>query len=221
MAIDDQEEYEQGEQLRQWLRANGLSMVGGIVIGLVLIAGWQWWQRKEMAHAEQVSDVYATFASAIDQDADAKRIAADLQAVRAQGTKTTYAVLASLRMAAWQVTRNDAKGALATLDAIGPVKDDPALGELVQLRAARVLLIQGRAKDALKRVDAVTDPAFVAVAEEIRGDAQRALGNTEAARTAYAAALAKLPDDAPGRGLLQMKLTEVGGVVPKPEARKA
>ncbi|MBS0458074.1 MAG: tetratricopeptide repeat protein [Proteobacteria bacterium] len=220
MAVDDQEEYEQGEQLRKWLRANGASMIGGIAIGLALIYGWKLWQQNQDRHAQAVAQTYGTFASALDDGANAKTIATDLQQVRSDGAKTTYAVLAALRMAAHQVDGNDAKAALATLDGIGKVAD-PALGELVQLRAARVLLILNRPGDALKRVDSVTDPAYAAVSDEVRGDAQRALGHLDQARDAYARALANLPEDAPGRGLLAMKLTEVGGVVPKPEDKKA
>ncbi|MBS0212021.1 MAG: tetratricopeptide repeat protein [Proteobacteria bacterium] len=221
MASDDQEAYEQGEQLRQWLRTNGMSMVGGIAIGLAVIAGWQWWQRKQTQHLENVAMTYAAFAAAADAGADAKSIDASLSKVHAESAGTPYAALAALRMASIQVGHNDAKAALASLDGVGKVAKDPALTELVQLRAARALVILDRPKEALQRLDAVKDDAWIPVADEIRGDAQSALGNVDAARAAYASALAKLPDDAPGRNLLMMKLTEAGGVVPPSEAKKA
>ncbi|MBS0193105.1 MAG: tetratricopeptide repeat protein [Proteobacteria bacterium] len=221
MALDDQEEYEQGEQLRQWLRTNGMSMIGGIAIGLALIAGWQWWQRRELLHQQNVAATYAAFTAAYDAGADAKALDAAVRQVRAASVGTPYTALAALRMAAFQLGRGDAKGALASLDGVGKVAKDPALTELVQLRAARVLVILDRPNEALRRLDAVKNDAWIPVADEIRGDAQRALGNTDAARTAYASALAKLPDDAPGRNLLAMKLTEVGGVIPQSEAKKA
>lgn len=221
MAIDNQEEYEQGEQLRVWLRANGMSMIGGIVIGLALIAGWQWWQRKQMLAVENASDAYAAITTAIDAGADAKKIAAAESKIRTEVPKSVYPALAALRLAAEQVDHGDAKGALATLDAVGPLAAYPAMSDLVQLRAARVLVILGRPADAITRLGKVTDPAWTAVSEEIRGDAEAARGHRDAARDAYARALAKLPDDAPGRNLLQMKLTESGGVVPTTEAKKA
>ncbi len=221
MAIDNQEEYEQGEQLRVWLRANGLSMLGGIAIGLALIAGWQWWQRKQLLAAENVSDAYAAVAAAVDAGADTRKVAAAEHKIRADDHKSVYPALAAMRLAAEQVDKGDAKGALATLDEVGTVTLDPALSQLLQLRAARVLVILGRPADAIARLDKVKDPAWTAVAEEIRGDAESAQGHVERARDAYARALAKLPDDAPGRTLLQMKLTESGGVVPTTEAKKA
>ncbi|WP_159096075.1 tetratricopeptide repeat protein, partial [Xanthomonas fragariae] len=46
MAIDDLlDEHEQGERVRSWLRKNGAGLVGGVVVGLALILGWQWWQK--------------------------------------------------------------------------------------------------------------------------------------------------------------------------------
>ncbi|HEY2345570.1 MAG TPA: tetratricopeptide repeat protein [Xanthomonadaceae bacterium] len=221
MAIDDQEEYEQGEQMRKWLRANGASMIGGIAVGLALIAGWQWWQRKQELHAEDAANAYAALTRAIDAGDSDKQIDAAAHAVRSDYAKTPYAALAALRIAAHQLGRDDAKGALATLDGIGAISDDPALANLVQLRAARVLLILERPKDALVRIASVKDPAYAPAASEIRGDAEKALGHDAAARDDYTQALQDLPADAPGRPLLEMKLTDIGGVVPKPEAKKA
>ena len=220
MAIDDQEEYEQGEQVRIWLRNNGSSVIGGIAVGLALIAGWQWWQRKQEMQGQDAAAAYAVLSDTVHDHGDEKRIAALASALHADYAKTTYATLASLTVAAHQVELGDGKAALATLDAAAH-SPDPALAALVRLRAARVLLTLGRPEDALKRLEAKTDPAFAAVAGEIRGDAERALGRLDAARQDYLDALAHMPPEAPNRILLEMKLADIGGVAPKPEAKKA
>ena len=220
MAIDDQEEYEQGEQVRNWLRSNGGSVIGGIAVGLALIAGWQWWQGKQELHDEQAAATYAVLSNAVQANGDEKRIAALVKAFHTDYAKTPYAILAALRIAAHQMDRDDAKGALATLDSIGSVSD-PALAVIVRLRAARLLLILGRPADALVRVGPATDPAYASVTGEIRGDAERALGHIDAARQAYIEAIRHLPDSAPNREFLEMKLADIGGIAPKPEAKKA
>jgi predicted negative regulator of RcsB-dependent stress response len=220
MAIDEQEEFEQGEKVRNWLRNNGGSMIGGIAIGLAMIAGWQWWQNKQEMHAEEAANSYTELTRAITAGGDERRIAVKLQEVRATYANTPYAALASMRMAAHQMDGGDAKGALATLEATGTVSD-AALADLIKLREGRLLLVLGRPADALSRIAALNDPAYTCVAEEIRGDAEHTLGKVDAARGHYANALLKLPAEAPNRELLEMKLTDVGGVVPKPEAKKA
>ncbi|HEV2606981.1 MAG TPA: tetratricopeptide repeat protein [Xanthomonadaceae bacterium] len=220
MAIDDQEEYEQGEQVRNWLRSNGGSMIGGIAVGLALIAGWQWWQRKQEVHSQDAATSYAILSDSVRANTDEKRLAKIANALRTDYANTPYATLAALRVAAHQVDRGDAKGALATLDAVGKVSD-PALATLVRLRAARLLVALGRPADALTRIGPTSAPVDAPVADEIRGDAERALGHTDAARAAYANALKQMPAAAPNREILEMKLADLGGVAPKPEAKKA
>lgn len=48
MAIDDLlDEHEQSERVRSWLRKNGASILGGVVIAIGAIAGWQWYQKDQ------------------------------------------------------------------------------------------------------------------------------------------------------------------------------
>jgi len=85
------------------------------------------------------------------------------------------------------------------------------LVELAGLRAARLLAAMGKHEDAIKRLDALADTDFPAVAAEIRGDAEMALGRRDAARAAYEKALASLDIAAPTRPMVEMKLTDAGG----------
>ena len=220
MAIDNQEEYEQGEQVRNWLRSNGSSVIGGIAIGLALISGWQWWQHKQDLRGQQAAASYAAFTDAVNNGSDDSRVTALADSLRADYGKTPYVTLAALRLAARKLDKKDAKGALAILDGIGKTPDT-AMNSVVQLRAARVLLILSRPKDALARIEPIKDQAFAGISGELRGDAEQALGHLDLARQAYIDALAHLPASAPNRSIIAMKLAEIGGVAPKPEAVKA
>jgi len=220
MAIDDQEEYEQGEQVRNWLRSNGGSVIGGIAVGVALIAGWQWWQAKQEQNSQMAAGAYAVLSNAVRDNGDEKRIAAIAARLNADYAKSPYATLAALRIAAHKMDQGDAKGALSALDSIGTISD-PALATIVRLRAGRLLVVLGRPAEALTRVAAVTDPVYASVSGEVRGDAERALGHTDAARQAYIDAIQHMPAGAPNREILEMKLADIGGVAPKPEAKKA
>jgi predicted negative regulator of RcsB-dependent stress response len=220
MALDDQEQYEQGEQVRIWLRNNGSSVIGGIAVGLALIAGWQWWQRKQEMHGQEAAMAYARLTDAISDNGDDKKIAALARTVQTEYAKSAYAVLAALRVAAQQMDHNDAKAAVATLDA-APATSDPGLATLVRLRAARALLVLGKPADALARAQPITGDDYAGAVGELRGDAEVALGRIDAARQDYIAALRALPEGAPNREMLEMKLADIGGVAPKPEAKKA
>ena len=68
MAIDDLlDEHEQGERVRSWLRDNGAGIIGGIVLGLGLIWGWQWWQQQRTGRTMQAGNDFQAAVSALDQ----------------------------------------------------------------------------------------------------------------------------------------------------------
>lgn len=214
MSIDQIDEYEQGERVRKWLKENGSSLITGVALGLAAIGGFNWWQSQGERQRVEAAGQYAVFADAIEQQ-DAEKSAALLQALRKDFGSSPYATLAVMRQAAWLQSQGKVDEALAMLDSIDPAKAEPALAELAQLRSARLLLALGRHDDAIKRLDSLKTALFPAIADEIRGDAEAARGNREAARAAYAEALARLDVAAPTRALLELKLTDAGGELPE------
>src|SRR5687768_13481572 len=95
MAIDDLlNEHEQSERVRSWLQKNALGLIGGVALGLGLIAGWQWWQKRHHDDRVATSALYATSIKAMEGDA-AKAKAA----VAALPAGSEYAALAALQLA--------------------------------------------------------------------------------------------------------------------------
>ena len=208
MAIDDLlDEHEQSERVREWLRRNGAGLIGGVALGLAAIWGWKWWDAQRANQRMDAANAYQAAIDAVDAS-DAK--AADKIKALPPGS---YADLATLALAKSQVLAGQRDAALATLRGIR--SSDPAITELVNLRIARLLLDAGKADEALKLAGQGDSPAAL----ELRGDAELALGQRDRARDAYAKALPKLDVGSPRRGLLELKLTEVGGTPPQPEAK--
>jgi predicted negative regulator of RcsB-dependent stress response len=208
--MDQIEEYEQGERVRAWLRNNGSSLIGGVVLGLACLGGWQWWQGQQEQLKLRAADEYYAFSRALDENDDTKA-GAHATALQNDHAETPFPAMAALRRAEHLNSQGKADEALAVLDAVSTEKIDPLLVELVHLRAARLLLGLDRAEDALARLDASAGSAYPSVAEEIRGDAEMALGRRDAARAAYEKALASLDIAAPTRPMVEMKLTDAGG----------
>jgi predicted negative regulator of RcsB-dependent stress response len=80
-----------------------------------------------------------------------------------------------------------------------------------------VLIQQGKHDEAIASLKVDDLGAFAGNAHEIRGDAYVAKSDQTAARAEYAAALAAT-DAQIDRGLLELKLAEVGGSAPAPAA---
>jgi len=209
MAIDDLlDEHEQGERVRAWLRQNGAALVGGIAIGLAAIGGWKWWGAQQEQQALAAADQYHATVAAIESGAEDAQGRIDALA------EGPYRQLARLELAASQVEAGDAEAAIATLRAVEA--GDPLLDEVVEQRLARLLIEAGKPEEALQLVSAAPGAA----AGEIRGDAHFALEQADEARDAYSAALQELDAASPRRGILELKLTQAGGV-PAPTESEA
>jgi predicted negative regulator of RcsB-dependent stress response len=208
MAIDDPlDEHEQSERVLEWLRSNGAALIGGVVLGLAAIGGWKWWQQHQWQQELAAADSYQAAVTAIEQGDEQ---AASRVRVLGEGV---FANLASLELAAAQVSAGDAEQAIATLRAVKPT--DPAVADIVDQRLARLLIQTDQAEAALQLLDGAATPAAL----EVRGDASFALGQRDQAREAYSQALAKLDVASPQRRVLELKLMEVGGSPARTEAQ--
>jgi predicted negative regulator of RcsB-dependent stress response len=208
MAFDAYDDYEQGERVQQWLRQNGLSIVIGIVIGLVGIFGWQQWRNHQATREMEASNLYQQLQTALaaGKTSEADQLVANLEKDYA---KSTYAVLAASDRAQRQVEDKQLDKALASLQwARNHVGDNP-LKPLIELRTAKVQMAAGKANDALTILDGVSIKGYEALRQELRGDALVKLGRADDARKAYRAALAAMGEDAPQRAALQLKLDDL------------
>ncbi|TLX22344.1 YfgM family protein [Thermomonas fusca] len=208
MAIDELlNEHEQSEKVRSWLRSNALGLIGGVGLGLAVIAGWQWWQDQQLQSGMQASATYAQASEALE----AGKIPADKgKSVVAglQKDNPTLATLAALQLAKAQVDAGKRDDAIATLRGLDKVDAD--LRPVVRQRLARLLIDAGKAKDALALLDDERNAAML----DVRGDAQFSLGDKAKAQEAYRKALALVDVADPQHRLIAMKLIEAGGTPP-------
>ncbi len=206
MAIDDLlDEHEQGQRVQDWLRSNGLSIVGGVALGIAAIWGWQNWQTSQLnssaADNARYQAVVAQLASS-DLEEAAKQVAA-LEA-ESQGI---YVDLAALALVKAQVEAGKIEDAIGVLQGL---KVEGQFQQLVNQRIARLQIEAGKHAEALATLGGAVD----AVSLEIIGDAHVAAAEVDKAREAYTRALAATEETAPQRRLLETKLSDVGGDVP-------
>ena len=205
MAFEDYDEYEQGEQVRKWIKENGIAVAVGVLLAFVLLFGWRQWQAHKANTEVQAASQFAVVQNAVQSD-NKQAIGAALGDLQKNYTKSAYAAFASAAVAEYDVGKDDLKQAAQNLQWAVANSKQPALQSLFSLRLGRVLLADGKAQDALAALGKVPSGDYAAMAAELRGDAQLKLGKADAARTDYQDALAKLDKDAPGRSAVQMKL---------------
>jgi len=210
MAIDDLlDEHEQSERVRTWLRQNGAGILGGVVLALALIGGWQWWQKQQLGKLAEANSRYEAVSRSL-QSKDLDEAAREVAALEG-GKAGIYADLAALELAKAQVEAGKYDDAIKTLRGL---KVEGEFKTLIDQRIARLLVETGKPEEALSQLGDAEDSAGL----EIRGDALVAQDKREQARDLYKQSLGKLDVAAPQRRLLEIKLMDVGGSVADPAA---
>lgn len=205
---------DQEEALRTWWRENWSWILGGVVLGLALLGGWQYWKVHTANNAAAAAKLYEDFRAELGRnELDAAN--RSLGTLAADHKKSPYTQHSRLMLAKKYVDESKYDEALPLLQAVSNESQDAELAWVARLRAARLLIQQGKPDDALNLLDPEKAGAFSAQVREIRGDAQVAKGNPDAARAEYAAALTANIDGPADRmidrSLLEMKLQDVGG----------
>ena len=210
MAIDDLlDEHEQSERVRAWLRQNGAGILGGVVLALALIGGWQWWQKQQLGKLAEANSRYEAVSRSL-QSKDLDEAAKEVAALEG-GQAGIYADLAALELAKAQVEAGKYDDAIKTLRGL---KVEGEFKTLIDQRVARLLVETGKPEEALSLLGDAEDSAGL----EIRGDALVAQDKREQARDLYKQSLGKLDVAAPQRRLLEIKLMDVGSSVADPAA---
>lgn len=198
---------EKVEAIRKWWKANGTTLITGVLLGLALLFGAKAWIAYRHKQADQASNIYTQVMDALATNNSQVAIQASEQLTTSYSS-STYAVLATMALAKFQLHRGKNKAAQADLQWALKHVDESGIKQIVRLRLARVMLAEKDYTGAAKVLDQIKDPgAFKAEYAELRGNLAMAQGKSDAARKAYDEALGALPADAPGpeRGLFQAR----------------
>ena len=212
--MDDlQSEKEQLEEMRAWWAEYGKMVIGGIVIGIAALNGFNQYNASTLETQIEASERFETLVGhVVDGDVDAAKFVADDLA--ANYSDTTYAAQSKLALARLYMDQNRDEDAAETLRQLLAMSADENLQSIGRLRLASVLLYQEKAEEVVTLLEDFDSPAFAGLTDESLGDAYTALGEYEKAADAYNRALAD-PSPVPSvdRALVQMKLADLPQVV--------
>jgi len=211
-------EREQAEQLRLWLRQNGIWLLAGVALTVGGYYGYRWWESRGAQRSIEAGERFTAMLDAIGggKRDEGIKIAGE---VTGEFADTPYADQANLVLARLDVDTGNLAGAEARLAAIAAESKDPDLRIVARLRLARVQLAEGRYDEALKSLDAVATPALDARVLELKGDVKLAQGDKGAALDFWRKAQAAVKADPAGSAqvdgeLLGLKIDELSAAGP-------
>lgn len=206
--MSDHTEEEQIALIKEWWQRNGKPIMTGGVLALVIVFGWQAWQKSQVAQAQTASMVYQQLLEAAlvpSEQVDVQKVTQLLTQLKKVNDNSAYAQYGRLLAVKVAIDRNQLADAALALQEILDKPANATLEELARQRLARVLLAQEQAEKGLKLLTGKVLPAFKATREELRGDILVMLARPAEAKAAYLQAKQALAADA-AAGSLLMKL---------------
>ncbi len=194
---------EKVEAIKGWWKENGISVFGGLAIGLAAVFGWRAWVDHQEGMAQQASSAFEQLAATVETgNAAAARTQAAL--LLEKHGETPYGALANLLLARVEMDAKQPAAARKALEQAMAKAPDPGLARVAALRLARLLMAQGDLEAAatlIAQQDQGT--AFKGDFAALRGDLALAAGRVAEARAAYDQAIAL---GAANAALLQLKV---------------
>lgn len=207
--MDDLSEKEQIEEIRRWWSEYGTYVMGGIVIGVALLVGVNYYSGAKLDAQNTASNLYEELTVQITAGnlEEAETIRAD---ITTNYGETAYAGQSGLAIARLYMDRNRDQDAADALLTVVESDADSGVRNVARLRLARIYLYQEKPEEAVAILGAEESEAFSAAYGEVVGDAYAQMGRIAEAEAAYQDVLAS--EQAQGTvdlALVQWKLLDL------------
>jgi predicted negative regulator of RcsB-dependent stress response len=205
----DFEEQERLAELKAWWEDNRWFVIGAIAAAVLAFAGWRGWLHWKERQAEDAAAMYRPVAEA-SKGEDPKKVLEATQPLIREHPGSFYASEAALVAAKAAFEAANYAEARKQLEWVMDKGADIHKG-VARMRLAAVHLEEKRYDEALRVLEGNRDPAFTALAADLRGDVMLAQGRIDEARAAYKLAIEKAEERNPVKQLAETKLNALGG----------
>ena len=177
------EEEQEINQLKEWWKENGKTIIVAFILGVGGMFGWRYWQAHQAEQIAQASAQYDALIYSAEQDEQAKK--ANIEQFVQANSKTAYAVFTLLDEAKKATEKQDFAAAEANLNQALTQSQDEVLTSIVALRLSAVQFQLGQLDNALTTLNQVKGESFNARKALLTGDIQVAKGDKVAAKNSF------------------------------------
>ncbi len=193
-------EEEQVEQIKQWIKENGMQIVIGITLGLSALWGWDYYKDHEYQQAIEARTSYLSVLSGADNAA--------LDNLQSNHADSAYAQQGAFIAAKQALDNGNQQQAVDYLLPL-TTANNQFIAHTAKLRAASVYLEMGNYEQALSTIGEVKGNAFSGLYHHLTGDIYLAKKDTELAKEYYQLALNELSNNSKLKALIQIKLDDL------------
>lgn len=211
MTDDYLTEQEQIQQLKNWIKQYGLTILAGIVLALIASFSWRYYQNyknKILLHASAVYDEMLAMRAQNNTEAELTQA----NKLLSHYPKSPYAQMAAFMLARDAVIKQDYATAIKHLNWVIDHSRNTGIQQIARIRIARIQIADKKPEAALDTLKTINDKTFAGMIDEVRGDAYLELKDPASARKAYHLALQELPNAEVNRPILEMKYDNLAGV---------
>ena len=177
------EEEQEINQLKDWWKENGKTIIVAFILGVGGMFGWRYWQAHQAEQIAQASAQYDALIYSAQQDEQAKK--ANIEQFVQANSKTAYAVFALLDEAKKATEKQDFAAAEVNLNQALTQSQDEVLTSIVALRLSAVQFQLGQLDNALTTLNQVKGESFNARKAILTGDIQVSKGDKVAAKNSF------------------------------------
>ena len=197
---------EKAEEIKQWWKENGTSVITGVAIAIAGVFGWQQWQAHKVTQTEEASALFSKIKT--EDMKEANKAGTDaLAKLKADSSSSPYAALGALHAAKQASNQGKDDQAKAELQWTIDNTTDSLIKQVAQLQLARLEISTKHYDNADALLNNPFDEAYSSLVKELKGDVFREQNKLDDAVKAYNEAI-QLSEGNPPR-YLQMKLDSI------------
>lgn len=189
---------EKAEEIKQWWKENGTSVIVGVSLAVVGVFGWNQWKQHQITQSEEASALFAKVQNTPDV----------INQLKSDYSSTPYASLASLTAAKTAAEKGEDDKAITELKWVIDNTPDDDVRDVANLRLARLYVANGKTAEAESIISGTFAKPYEALVFELKGDIYSAKQDLKKAAEAYDEAI-KL-SGGPAPQYLQMKRNNIG-----------
>ena len=201
---------EKGEEIKQWWRDNGTSVVVGLLLAVAVFMGGRYWQTGQQSHLTLAANHYQQLTVFL-ADSKVDEAISEGDRLFSEFSDTPHAVFAAFALAKQSASIDDLTATKSYLEWVVGHAKLSAQKATAELRLAQVLIQQDEYSAAHSVIQRSEAGAFASQFKELEGDIFIAQEKYSEAEQAYRTVLAGLDSNDPRYMLIKLKLDDVNG----------